>query len=290
MLKNELLKVGQQVVLISVGVSGLSLSENVVAEVEPNIVLASEYESGLRLSEYWMSEKLDGIRAIWTGQELLTRKGNHIHAPKWFTKMLPDFAVEGELWCGRGLFNVVQRTVLDHIPDEKAWAKVRFMLFDVPGAGQRDSFKQRYRELVHWVETVDAEHIGYVEQAEIASEHLLLAHLDSLVSAGGEGVMLRRAESFYRAGRNDDLIKVKRHQDAEARVIGYKPGTGKYEGLMGSVLVQLDDGRTFYIGSGFTDEQRVNPPAIGSTITYRFNGYTNNGLPRFARFMRIRQE
>lgn len=290
MLKNDLWKIGPQVVLISAGMTAVCHSENTVVEVVPQVVLASEYQSGLPLVQYWVSEKLDGIRALWTGHELLTRKGKRIYAPSWFTEMLPDFAVEGELWCGRGLFNLVQSTVLDQAPDEEAWRQVRFMLFDMPSKDNSLSFELRYRKLVSWVESVDAVNIGHVEHKAIATESALLALLDSIVSAGGEGVMLRRVASVYRAGRTEDLIKVKRHKDAEAKVIGYKAGTGKYQGQMGSVLVQLENGQTFYIGSGFTDEQRQNPPLIGDYITYRYNGYTHNGLPRFARFVRVRQE
>ncbi len=204
--------------------------------------------------------------------------------------MLPDFSVEGELWCGRGQFNLVQSTVLDQIPDERAWNQVRFMLFDVLDAAKEWNFQQRYRKLIRWVEAADSEMIDYIKHSEITSEDALLAQLDLVTNNGGEGVMLRKIDSFYRAGRSDDLIKVKRHQDAEARVIGYKAGTGKYKGLMGSVLVQDESGRSFYIGSGFTNEQRKNPPVVGDNITYRFNGTTSNGLPRFARFIRVRQE
>lgn len=290
MLKMEWLRVGQQAVLLTAGLSGIYVGECTAVEAIPKVVLASEYESGVLLSQYWVSEKLDGIRAVWTGRKLLTRKGKPIHAPDYFIKALPDFAVEGELWCGRGQFNVVQSTVLDQIPDEQAWRQVRFMLFDLPGADKSWSFEQRYHKLVNWVEKSDTEHLGYIEHKAIASESNLLALLDSMTNSGAEGVMLRRIESLYRAGRSDDLIKVKKHQDAEARVIGYRKGTGKYQGLMGSVFVEIDNGYTFYIGSGFSDEQRKNPPAIGDVITYRFNGYTNKGLPRFARFLRVRVE
>ncbi len=290
MLKTDFWKVGQKVVLLTAGMSVVCVSENATAEVEAKVVLASEYQRGLPLSHYWVSEKLDGIRAIWTGQELVTRKGKRIYAPNWFTEALPTFSIEGELWCGRGLFDLVQSTVLDQTPDETAWRQVRFMLFDMPSADRGANFEQRYRQLVRWVDSIDSENIGYVEHKVITTEHALLALLDSVTKDGGEGVMLRRVASVYRAGRSDDLIKVKRHQDAEAKVIGYKPGTGKYEGQMGSVLVQAENGRTFYIGSGFTDQQRLNPPLIGDYVTYRFNGYTHNGLPRFARFIRVRQE
>ncbi len=290
MLKTELWKVGQNVVLLTAGITLLGHHDHANADVEPKVVLASEYETGLPLSQYWVSEKLDGIRAIWTGHELLTRKGKRIHAPRWFIELLPDFSVEGELWAGRGLFNLVQTTVLDQTPDEKAWEQVRFMLFDIPSKDKSLSFEQRYRQLVRWVESVNADNIGYVQHDAIATEQELLALLDSVTNTGGEGLMLRRVASLYRAGRTDDLIKVKKHQDAEAKIIGYKAGTGKHQGKMGSVLVQLESGQTFYIGSGFTDEQRENPPLIGDYITYRYNGYTHSGLPRFARFIRVRQE
>ena len=88
----------------------------------------------------------------------------------------------------------------------------------------------------------------------------------------------------------NDLLKLKRHHDAEAIVVGYKSGTGKYSGMMGSLLVHTEEGIQFYIGTGFTDEMRLDPPPIGSRITFRYNGYTQNGKPKFARFIREKAE
>jgi DNA ligase-1 len=102
--------------------------------------------------------------------------------------------------------------------------------------------------------------------------------------------MLRKISSRYQAGRSTDLLKLKKHQDAEARVIGYKVGKGKYQGLMGALLVKLESGVEFYIGSGFSDQLRQDPPELGSTITFRYNGLTQNGVPKFARFLRERPE
>jgi DNA ligase-1 len=235
-----------------------------------------------------MSEKLDGIRAFWTGRHLLTRKGNRIFAPDWFIQSLPDFPVEGELWAGRGNFHLVQSTVLDSVPEHDRWKDIRLMLFDIPGLKQ--PYTERLRRLTQLVERSGSSCLGYIEHTPVASESAMLVFLESLQEQGGEGIMLRRADSYYRAGRGDDLIKLKKHQDAEARIIGYKPGNGKYTGMMGAVHVQMNKGRTFYIGSGFTDEMRDNPPPIGAVITYRFNGYTSTGLPRFARFLRVRRD
>ncbi|PWI34720.1 DNA ligase [Vibrio albus] len=275
-------------ILLLTGVTSVSLSDYAVAFSEPNIVLANRFTESLELKHYLMSEKLDGIRAFWTGKDLLTRKGNKIYAPHWFIQSLPDFPVEGELWAGRGNFHMVQSTVLDKVPKDTAWEHIRLMLFDLPE--EKGPYSERYRRLVQLVTSVESPHLGYIEHSLVASELALLDFLDSLQVLGGEGVMLRRTDSEYRAGRSDDLVKLKKHQDAEAEVIGYKPGSGKYTGLMGAIHVKLENGRTFYIGSGFTDEDRRTPPPLGSVITFKFNGYTVSGLPRFARFQRIRKD
>ena len=102
--------------------------------------------------------------------------------------------------------------------------------------------------------------------------------------------MLRLGASGYRSGRSNDLLKVKQYQDAEAVVVHHLPGKGKYEGLMGSMLVELEDGRRFRIGSGFSDSERAYPPRPGTTITFKHYGLTATGLPRFASFLRIRND
>ncbi|EQB8915824.1 DNA ligase [Vibrio fluvialis] len=251
------------------------------------VAQANEYHDGINIYEYWQSEKLDGIRAIWNGKQLLTRNGNPIYAPRWFTDPLPDYALEGELWAGRGHFALVQQTVLDHTPSDEAWRKIDFMLFDMPDAV--GDYTKRYYNLIHVVDSASSKHIKYIEHTPVLSEQELLRYLDTLVNENGEGIMLRKVTARYQAGRSNDLLKLKKHQDAEARVVGYKIGNGKYKGLMGSVLVRTDEGTEFYVGTGFSDEQRLNPPEIGSLITYRYNGLTAEGKPRFARFVRVRE-
>ncbi|CAH1557121.1 MULTISPECIES: DNA ligase [Vibrio] len=252
----------------------------------PPVSLAESYQDGIDVSQYWYSEKLDGIRAYWTGQHLVTRNGNRIYAPEWFTKVLPDYPLDGELWAGRGNFHLVQQTVLDKTPVEGAWRRIDFMVFDMPySAGD---YQKRYYNIQDLVFTIDAPHIKYVEHRAIQDEKHLFTQLDRISQSDGEGVMLRKVSSRYQAGRGSDLLKLKRYEDAEALVLGYKPGTGRLLGMMGALLVRLADGTEFYIGSGFTDDVRKSPPRIGSTITFRYNGFTHNGKPRFARFLRER--
>jgi DNA ligase-1 len=268
----------------------LSMSAN-AANVDDFLVavpLAHSYDQKIEVSEYWKSEKLDGIRAIWTGKRLVTRNGNPIHAPDWFVEPLPPYPLEGELWAGRGNFHLVQQTVLDTKPTDAAWRKIDYMLFDMPEAA--GDYQKRYHNVIYFTRASKRDHIKYIEHTPIKSETELFGYLDTIDSAKGEGVMLRKITSRYQAGRSNDLLKLKKHQDAEARVVGYKVGRGKYHGLMGALLVQLDSGIKFYIGSGFSDIQRKDPPELGSVITFRYNGYTQNGVPKFARFVRERVE
>ncbi|EDP60097.1 DNA ligase [Vibrio sp. AND4] len=271
--------------LIALAVT-LSAQSRAEPNIPPPVLLADSYQDGIDVSQYWYSEKLDGIRAYWTGLHLVTRNGNRINAPKWFTDVLPDYPLDGELWAGRGNFHLVQQTVLDKIPIERAWQRINFMLFDMPYA--EGNYQQRYDVIKHLVSAMNANHIRYVEHHAIQSEMNLFEQLDRISQYDGEGVMLRKVSSRYQAGRSSDLLKLKRFKDAEAVVIGYKPGTGRLIGMMGAMLVQLPDGTEFYIGSGFTDEMRKSPPTVGSTITFRHNGYTHNGKPRFARYLRER--
>ena len=129
-----------------------------------------------------------------------------------------------------------------------------------------------------------------VGQNKVASAAELQQILAQVVQAGGEGLMLHRADALYESGRSDTLLKLKPWLDAEAVVIAHLPGKGKYQGQLGALLVRAPDGREFRLGTGFSDAQRREPPPLGSTVTYRYRELTGKGLPRFASFLRQRQE
>lgn len=239
------------------------------------------------INTYLTSEKLDGIRAIWTGDRLITRKGNPIHAPQWFTAALPaDIAVEGELWLGRDQFQPLTRVVLDTQPNDQQWQNVKYMLFDSPLT--TGTFQNRLNTLNHLVNTINAAFIQVIPQHTLSSNTELEQFLAEIEQQKGEGIMLHHKDNLYQAGRSSGIIKVKSHQDSEAIVIGHEPGSGKYSGMMGSIWVMTADNITFKIGSGFRDLDRKKPPEIGTVIQFRYNGYTERGIPRFARYVRVR--
>ncbi|MDP1895294.1 MAG: DNA ligase [Hydrogenophaga sp.] len=254
----------------------------------PALMLSGVYRPGIPLEAYWLSEKYDGLRGYWDGQRLLTRGGQPIQAPNWFTAGWPSVPMDGELWAGRGRFEQALSTVRQQTPDDDAWRAIRFMVFDLPA--HTGPFTQRIPAYQQLVKTLAQPWVQAVPQEKVNSHADLMARLDNMVNSGGEGLMLHHGDALYRAVRSDDLLKVKTHEDAEARVTGYVPGQGKYTGLMGALLVQTADGRRFRLGSGFTDAQRKQPPALGTWVTYRFRGLHASGLPRFASFLRVRDD
>ncbi len=275
---------------LSAAILAPTLAESAsVAAFTPPLMLAQIYEpDSIDLDEYWISEKYDGVRAYWNGTLLTTRAGHPIAAPGWFTRNWPTTALDGELWIGRGRFEELLATVRDSIPDDAAWGHVRYIAFDLPA--HPGPFDERRRALSQVIASHDDTTIHPIKHWRVASEHSLQAALDAVVAAGGEGLILRRQSGLYSIGRSNDILKMKPYLDAEAEVIGYVPGSGRLTNMLGALEVRTPQGMTFRIGTGFTDAQRAHPPAIGTRITYRYHGVTASGVPRFASFLRERNE
>lgn len=252
------------------------------------LMLANVYRPGVPLAEYWVSEKLDGVRGYWDGRKLWSRGGEPIAAPAWFTAGWPSVPLDGELWAGRGRFAEAVSTVRQQQPVDAAWRRLRFMVFDLPAHG--GSFDERLPALQSMLAKLALPWVQPIPQFRLREDAALQARLRAIVRQGGEGLMLHRADALYRALRSDDLLKVKLHDDAEARVVAHVAGRGKYRGMLGALLVESADGRRFRLGSGFTDAERRAPPPVGAWVTYRFRGLNPSGIPRFASFWRVRDD
>ena len=266
----------------------LAVAQRAFADA-PALLLAGRYRPGIDLRDWWVSEKYDGVRAHWDGRQLRTRGGERIAAPAWFTAGWPALPMDGELWAGRGRFEHAQSAAAREQPDDAQWRALRYMVFDLPA--HPGSFDERLAALRAAVSALDHTWVQAVPQRKVAGDAELQALLREVVHGGGEGLMLHRGASLYRAGRGDDLLKLKTHDDAEARVIAHVPGKGKHAGRLGALMVETPEGRRFALGTGFTDAQRADPPPVGSWVTYRFRGlHEGSGLPRFASFLRVRSD
>ena len=247
--------------------------------------LPTVYRDEVDPAPYLVSEKYDGVRGHWDGSTLRYRSGRPVPAPGWFTARLPRTPLDGELWLGRGRFDELSGIVRRTVPVDAEWRQLRYMVFELPqAAGTFAERAHRIREIAAqaaWAPLVA------VEQTPIADREALHRRLAATVAQGGEGLVLHLASAAYRAGRSDVTMKLKPELDTEAIVIAQHPGQGRLEGQLGALEVRSPDGRQFLIGTGFSDAQRRNPPAIGSVVTYRYRDLTATGLPRFASFLRV---
>lgn len=255
------------------------------AEAPPQM-LALRAPADIDPAPYWVSEKLDGVRAVWDGRVLRFRSGREIAAPDGFVAALPAQPLDGELWLGRGRFDELSGIVRHEQPDPAAWRAVRYMVFDLPGAP--GAFSERLARMTHIVEQAGVDWLQVVPQSRLTDRAALGKLFDDVVAGGGEGLMLHRADAHWTAGRSDALLKLTPWLDAEATVLGHLPGKGRHRGRLGALDVRTADGRRFRIGSGFSDAQRSAPPPLGAEVTYRYRELTRGGLPRFPVFLRVR--
>lgn len=274
--------------LLSLWLLAQLLSTQAYSQEPPALLLAQNYQQGVDVKQYLISEKFDGVRAFWNGKELISRQGNIINAPVWFTKDLPKIALDGELWLARGEFDNLSGAVRKDKPIDAEWKNISYRIFELPGA--KGSFQVRSKRIVQIVQQANLPHLKAVTQFAVENEADLNLRLKQVVARGGEGLMLHRADALYATGRSDALLKLKLLYDAEAKVIGHTAGKGKYVGKLGALVVETPQGIRFKLGTGFNDAQREDPPKIGSTVTYTYKDITKTGKPKFASFLRVRNE
>ncbi len=251
----------------------------------PQLQLAQAYQQSQAVSEFWISEKLDGVRIFWDGKQMRSRSGQWIKLPDALLKQLPAFALDAELWAGRGQFQQVMQALQPGSADE-LWRNTRLMVFDAPD--QPGTFSQRLQFLQQKLSVTAF--VQLVPQQQLQTRAQLDELLHKVVAEGGEGLMLHSRNALYQSGRVSHLQKLKLAEDAEARVVAHLPGKGQFSGMLGALLVELPDGRRFKLGSGFTLQERKDPPDIGALVTFRYQGLTHKGTPRFAVFLRERPE
>ena len=252
----------------------------------PPLLLAESWDFVTDPTGWWLSEKLDGVRAFWDGKQFISRLGNLYHAPDWFIKGLPDVPLDGELWLGRKKF---QRAVSIVRRQDKSdlWKEIRYVVFDAPKL--QKGFEQRLEFVAECLKANQPLYaLAHEHQVCRGIDHLRteLARLEAL---GGEGLMMRKAGSKYESGRSTTLLKVKNFHDAEARVLKHQEGAGRHKGRLGALLVEREDGTTFSVGTGFSDAERDQPLLVGSLITFRYQELSEAGVPRFPSYVGVRE-
>ncbi len=262
-------------------------AEEASGKVGPPLLLAERWDNAQDLSGWWMSEKLDGVRAYWDGRSLISRLGNPFHAPDWFLAGLPEEPLDGELWIGRKAF---QKTVGVVRRQDRSdhWKEVTFVVFDAPSAA--GPFEERLAFVRDHVASRRPAHARALDHEICEGLDHLKGQLARVEALGGEGLMLRRPGSAYEVGRSLTLLKVKSFRDDEARVVGHQAGAGRHKGRLGALQVELADGTRFAVGTGFADREREAPPGVGSVITFRYQELSDGGVPRFPSYVGVRDD
>ena len=251
-----------------------------MSEVPP-LILAHTWKDNKDITGWWISEKLDGLRAYWDGEVMWSRNGNLYYAPDWFTANFPKEPLDGELWIARKSFQLTVSVVRKRYP-HIGWSNVIYRVFDAPN--QHIPFEQRQIFLNSIIQT---KYIHIVEQTMCKGVSHLKEELNKVEALGGEGLMLRQPRSFYEVGRSHTLLKVKSFKEAKAVVIDYEEGKGKHKGRLGALIVREvgEINKVFKVGTGLTDKERNNPPSIGSIIRFRYQELSSGGVPRFPSFI-----
>jgi DNA ligase-1 len=270
---------------------------------------------------WWVSEKYDGQRAIWDGEKFVSRGASaeprvYPYVPRWFMAcMPPGIALDGELFLERNSFSETTSILKTRLKPERQrkkgdpsqqdldrrWAAIQYRVFDVITGDLYEQRKQILKEIVKqrttaWKSIPVPFYIKkgpcplvFTEQYQIKSQQELMKFYNSLVDHGAEGVMIRAPGIPYIPRRTKLMLKMKLVDDAECKIIGYKPGEGKYQGLLGSF--ECTNGVSKFFVSGMNDTIRKNyrtTHPVGTLLTYTFNGLTSDSIPRHPRYKGIR--
>lgn len=251
----------------------------------PELLLLKKYDPSVKVDDWLMSEKLDGVRAYWDGEQLISRSGRVFAAPKWFTEGFPPYALDGELWTKRGDFENIVSIVNTRTPHE-GWHQIIYNVFEVPGAD--GGLMQRLGKLERYLNLNHAPYLHIISQTVVRNVRHLQNRLDEIVASGGEGIVVRDPAATYSTGRSNQALKVKTYEDDECIVTGYTSGQGKFTGMTGALECKWK-GQVIKIGSGLKRNDRITPPFVGSEITFKYYGLTNNGKPKYPVFIRNRE-
>jgi DNA ligase-1 len=252
-------------------------------------LLAHSFDKNkLNPKNWWLSEKLDGVRCVAQGGKLFTRTGKPINAPASFLKDIPvGYIFDGELYGTRSNFDKVSGIARQKFPVEKNWKALSYRLFDI--VDLKKPFEER-QELLNKLIPAEHAHLKVVEQTLCKGQSHLDSMLKTIEEGGGEGLMLRQAKSLYVCSRSKTLLKVKSFKDIDARVVEHEIGKGRNKRRLGALVCVLPNKKRFKVGSGFSDAQREKPPKVGSLITIKYFEMTKRGVPRFPTYVGARAE
>lgn len=254
--------------------------------------------------ELIVQEKFDGVRCLVKSNTAYTRQGKPINFPESVMKasinFLDDQSIydgeliainsEGKVLPRKKISGLINKGLHSNLTEEEAdslclvlWDTIS--IIDYENKYSTIPYKNRYLSLKEsvnfyryvWAGTPNLHptyHIALAPIAKVTSLDEIKFLYNKMISKGREGIMIKSPSAPWEPKRVKTMLKLKQELSADLRVVGYEPGTGKYEGMLGALICKTDDGQiNVKVGSGFTDEQRelVNVPEIGSIVEVKYN-------------------
>lgn len=250
--------------------------------------------------------KLDGARclAYWDGDRivLMTRgrkEWNLPHIKAQLEKCLPKEAFfDGELYYHGVKRQTIQKWITKHYPESK---KIEFHVYDIPvdENGEEKLWEERRLDLDRLVpgQPMQADsntpNIVKVLTLEVQSEEQVMAFEAACIEQQFEGVMVRNRKGVYEWGvRSKNLLKVKRFEDDEFKVVDFTEAEGGHKGCVIWICETKDGKRFKVVPNGSLDERaewfRTADQYMGKLLTVKFQGYSNDGLPQIAKGIAFR--
>lgn len=245
-----------------------------------NVMLADKYfekQQKVKNKEFIITQKLDGCRFVLVKDEYgqvkyFTRQGQEIEGLIEFendVKLIPNNTViDGELLLNKeGLRSkdLYRETMKE---SRKKGEKHGLVLnaFDILTFTE---FKQGISKTPCKVRKEQLNNLlilnGFTNIIEVPiryigkEENMIIKLLDEAIANDEEGVMVNLSNSPYECKRTSNILKVKKFQDADLKVLNIAEGTGKNKGKLGAITVQFEHEGNLYqcdCGSGFNDEER----------------------------------
>lgn len=255
---------------------GIGPSQLEKADISP--MLAKKYDPDKIPSddEYYLTEKLDGNRCVarynfqLSKWEFFSRSGKTLKVDFDMKDLPKEYIFDGEILSIDQIKNPSQENfnTLSGIINSKQGDKTRliYTIFDL-------MLNIPYKERTLVIRGICAQKLKDNPSTNVMILPLLAIcnkqelnktvqyYLDLITSKGGEGVMINLGSRSYQHKRTDKLLKVKNVYTMDMEVINVIPGTGKYDGLVGSlecVIYSKNEEPEYHclVGSGLSDFER----------------------------------
>jgi len=234
-------------------------------------MLADTYDSSNResVNGWLMSIKYDGVRGKWNGEEMESRTKHIYNIPEFLKNQLRKFVdkdaypliLDGEIWAGNNTFTDFVGLVKRKVCNPDLWKGINYVIFD--NINTDKTFMERFDEVIEIYNNLeDKTGILLADYRLITKDTDIENELKIIEDSGGEGMILRNPKSYYRFKRSKDVLKVKSWLYNEGILVGYEEGTGKYEKMVGTLIVETTElskngkVKTIKLGSGLNDIQR----------------------------------